>query len=370
MRIAFYAPLKWPGHAAPSGDRQIARQLLQGLRLRGHETSVAARLRTFDREGDAARQRRIGAIGERMAARLAGHYGATGAAPDLWFTYHVHHKAPDVIGPAVAQALRIPYVIAEASIAPKQRHGRWSVGYAQARASIEAADGIVHLNPVDVDQVDRVRKTTSATLMLAPFVDARAIGALADTVRRAGHVEALRLITVAMMRQDAKLASYRLLAQALARLDDVGWTLTVVGDGPARRDVEQCFAGFGTERVRFLGERAPAEIVTLLARSDLFVWPAIDEALGLALIEAQAAGVPVVAGASGGVASVVAHEVSGLLVPPGDVARFADAVRRLGNDGALRRRMSDAAVTYVRERHDTAVAASALDRFLQSMVAR
>ena len=48
---------------------------------------------------------------------------APAAAPELWFTYHLYHKAPDWLGPRIAGALGIPYVVAEASFAPKQAGG-------------------------------------------------------------------------------------------------------------------------------------------------------------------------------------------------------------------------------------------------------
>ena len=62
---------------------------------------------------------------------------------------------------------------------------------------------------------------------------------------------------------------------------------------------------------------------------DLYLWPAINEAYGMAFLEAQAAGLPVVAGRTGGVPAVVADGVTGLLTPIGDAAAFAGAVARL-----------------------------------------
>ena len=59
MKVAFYAPLKPPDHPVPSGDRQLARALLQALRAGGHETFVASRFRSYDGAGDAARQARL-----------------------------------------------------------------------------------------------------------------------------------------------------------------------------------------------------------------------------------------------------------------------------------------------------------------------
>ncbi len=71
------------------------------------------------------------------------------------------------------------------------------------------------------------------------------------------------------------------------------------------------------------------ELPALYAAADLYLWPAINEAYGMAFLEAQAAGLPVVAGRTGGVPAVVADGVTGVLTPIGDATSFADAVARL-----------------------------------------
>src|SRR5437660_10875531 len=109
-RIAFYAPLKPPDHPVPSGERRVARLLLDALRLAGHQPFVASRLRTYDGRGDPERQQRLAAIGRRGAERLLRCWRRDPEkAPELWLTYHLYYKAPDWLGPAVSKALGIPY---------------------------------------------------------------------------------------------------------------------------------------------------------------------------------------------------------------------------------------------------------------------
>src|SRR6266852_3354696 len=144
-----------------------------------------------------------------------------------------------------------------------------------------------------------------------------------------------------MMRHGDKLASYRVLGAALADLLDLPWSLDIVGDGPARAEVECALAPLGA-RIRYRGALDEGAVAAALAEADLFVWPAVNEAFGMALLEAQASGVAVVAGASGGVAGIVAAGETGLLVPPGHVASFAAAVRRLILDGEARAAMGTA----------------------------
>ena len=354
----------------PSGDRQIARSLLQALTAGGHETILASRLRTFDARGDSERQARLRSLGERLAQRVITGCRA-GHRPDVWFTYHVHHKAPDLLGPRVSEALRIPYVIAEASVAPRQRAGPWAEGYALAVAAIRAADMILSLNPDDVAEVRNARLAGAPSELLAPFIDAAAFVRDTQPTRREPSAEGtpVRLITIAMMRDGAKLASYRALAMALSRLDDVRWELRIVGDGPARAEVEAAFAMLDN-RVAFLGARPAVEVAALLGQSEIFVWPAIDEAIGMVFLEAQACGVPVVGGHSPGVAAVVGAGRTGFLAAPGDVDGFAAFMRRLICDRPLRLRMGSAACAYVRAHHDVLPAAARIDAILRRVVTR
>src|SRR5437899_11252323 len=150
MRIAFYAPLKPPDHAVPSGDRQIARLFVEALRQGGHQPVVASRLRSFDGAGDARHQARIAALGQRTAKRLVKRWRERPeTAPELWFTYHLYYKAPDWLGPAVSAALGIPYVVAEASHAAKREQGPWAIGHRAVEQALRRADAVIGLNSAD-----------------------------------------------------------------------------------------------------------------------------------------------------------------------------------------------------------------------------
>jgi glycosyltransferase involved in cell wall biosynthesis len=87
----------------------------------------------------------------------------------------------------------------------------------------------------------------------------------------------------------------------------------------------------------------------LLASFDVFAFPSLFEGLCLAVIEAQAAGVPVVATPVGGIRETVVDGETGLLVPPRDPAALAVAIRRLLDDPDLARRLADEARRRVRE---------------------
>lgn len=362
MRIAFYAPLKPPDHPVPSGDRRVAQLLFEALWRAGHEPMLASRLRSFEGEGDLQRQQRLAALGQSLAARALRRWQAAPAiAPELWFTYHVHHKAPDWLGPPLSAALAIPYVVVEASFAPKQARGRWVLGHRAAEQAIRQADAVIGINPADRACVLPLLVKPSRWVALKPFVDASRF-----RTRRVKHDRTRRLIVAAMMRSGDKLASYRILAEALAGLLDLDWVLEVIGDGTARAEVAAALAPLG-DRILWAGRLDEDAVATRLAAADLYVWPAVNEAFGMALLEAQASGLPVVAGASGGVAEVVAHETTGILTPPGDVAAFAAAVRRLIVDPSLRRRYGVAARHRVLAEHDLPPAAARLGAVIEAL---
>jgi glycosyltransferase involved in cell wall biosynthesis len=100
--------------------------------------------------------------------------------------------------------------------------------------------------------------------------------------------------------------------------------------------------------VRFAGFRA--DLRQFLGRADVLVHPALKEGLGICLLEAQAAGVPIVAARAGGIPEAVAEGDSALLVPPQDPAALASALGQLLGDEAQRTRMGAAGVSYVSEK--------------------
>jgi glycosyltransferase involved in cell wall biosynthesis len=370
--------MKAPDHPQPSGDRTMARLLMTALSRSGHTVEPACRLSSFDAAGDAARQRRIGVVGRKLAERLVLRWRRrpAGERPDLWFTYHLYHKAPDWLGPRVSDALGIPYVVAEASHAGKQAQGPWAHAHAAAADAISRADLILGLNAADTDGVRPLLTDPARLLALPVFIDTRpyaGTSAARDAHRRAlcerhGIVAGEPvLLTVAMMRAGDKLASYRLLGEALASLQGRRWPLLIAGDGPARPDVRQALAG-SADRIVWLGRVDETELPQVYASADLYVWPAIGEAWGMTLLEAQSAGLPVVAGRSGGIPDIVADGETGILVPASDARAFALAMAALLDDAPRRRMMGDAAQVRMRARHDIAIASRTMDAALQRLI--
>ncbi len=373
MRVLFHAPMKPPSHPVPSGDRTMARNLMAALAIAGHEVVLVSRFRTWD-GGSPTRQARLAELGEALARRAVRRFAS--ARADAWFTYHLHHKAPDHLGPTVAHALAIPYLVAEASHAAKRTHGPWAPGHAAAAHAIRAAARLITVNPVDEAGLRALAPEDDRHVRLLPFLDAAPYAAAAerrDAVRaalaRSHDLDPATpwIAVAAMMRTGDKLASYRHLARALATIAERRWLLLIAGNGPARTQVESAMAPLGA-RVHFMGALAPEALSDLLAASDLMAWPAVGEAYGMALLEAQAAGTPVVAGNEGGVPTIVTDGESGLLTPPGDEGAFAHAIAALLENPARRHTMGRMARARVATHHDLAAAGQTLDRILRDAV--
>lgn len=380
MRIAFYAPLKSPTHGTPSGDRRIAGLLMDALARAGHRVELASTFRSYDPGGDAPRQAALREQGIALGRRLAAQWrdGAAEARPDLWFTYHAYYKAPDWLGPGASAALGIPYVIAEASHAGKRAGGAWDVGHRGAMEAIRRADLLLCPTRDDVAGLCAVAASPGRIALLPPFLDPapfRAAAERRDACRKElARTHALEtsvpwIAVAAMMRPGDKLASYGALARSLGHVRDLAWRLLVAGDGPARAEVEAAFAAAIPERVAFLGTLSLNEVAAAYAAADLCVWPAVNEAYGMALLEAQAAGVPVVSCATRGVPDVVEHGTTGLLAPAGDERALAGLVRELLLDEGKRCRLSSAAVAFAAGERSIESAAIRLGQLLARFAA-
>jgi glycosyltransferase involved in cell wall biosynthesis len=129
-----------------------------------------------------------------------------------------------------------------------------------------------------------------------------------------------------------------LLAAALGQLPP-DCHLSIVGHGPAAEQVRAAFAGLP---VTFLGPLYGDDLAHAYASADMFALPSPSETLGLAVLEAMASGLPVVAVRAGGVPYLIAGGETGLLCAPEDAASLASALRQLMEHKVLRERMGAA----------------------------
>ncbi|OCO99211.1 MULTISPECIES: glycosyltransferase family 4 protein [unclassified Ensifer] len=363
MKIAFYAPLKSPDHPVPSGDRLMARQLMAALQADGHEVAVVSELRSFLAAPSADEFHQLEREADAEIARVRGTWQRDGA-PDLWFCYHPYYKAPDLLGPVLAAEFSMPYVTAEASYSMRRNEGVRAIAQRHVLTAIEQATVNICLTRRDRDGLLEAAPACRHA-MLAPFIDATPFVSTRDRSN-----DGCRMVAVAMMRSGDKMDSYRMLAKSLAFIADSPWVLTVVGDGPCREEVQQAFAALPSSRLQWLGEKKAAALPGILASGDLYVWPGCGEAYGLAYLEAQATGLPVLAQRTAGVPEVVRHGETGILTPEGDVGAYAAAMRDLIGDPVRRRQLGAAARRFVHEERSFPAAAQRLraifDEFLEA----
>ncbi len=358
MKIAFYCPMKSPNHPVPSGDRLMARLLMQAMQLAGYEVEVVSELRSFLRQPDGEEAEALARDAEQERQRISALWKSHGA-PDLWFCYHPYYKALDRLGPALCGSYAIPYVTAEASYSPKRNASGWAEIQATLLEDLSLASVNICFTHRDRDGL-RKANPAMRLQMLPPFLDTSLFEA------KTPAPQAGRMATVAMMRAGDKLSSYEALSAALARLPpNLDWTLDIIGDGPERERVQHLFQAIAPHRLVWHGEKTSQQIAELLSCASLYLWPGHGEAYGLAYLEAQAAGLPVIAERIAGVPEVVIDGKTGILTEPGEAQSYADAIEDLLTDREKRQTMAENARAFVIAERSLKRAASTLDRILQ-----
>ncbi len=253
---------------------------------------------------------------------------------------HVHHVPLYAAVERAARASGIPVLVTEharhtLSRSPRlQQVARRAVAQAAhfSVVSYDLARWFVAELGVDPQRIEVIHGGIDVT-RFTPGCDAAPLRALA-----AGAGTGPIVVSVGRL-VEAK--HQELLIDATARLADVGAILVLVGDGDRRQALERHAEGAGARgRVVFAGTRA--DIPSLLPGADVFALSSRREGLPVALMEAMAAGLPVVATAVGGVPELVVHGRTGLLVPPEDAGRLADALRQLLADRERARAMAAA----------------------------
>ncbi len=341
-RLAFYAPMKPPDHPTPSGDREMARNLIAGIAAGGAKVDLVSRLRLHDKRGDPARQAEIRQLAAAETDRLITALMGTGTR--AWVTYHNYYKAPDLIGPRVCDALDLPYVQIESTRAKSRLTGPWADFARAAETACDRADIIWYLTANDLITLDRHKTPTQKLVHLPPFLPMTTLPGAGT-----GHGP---MLCAGMMREGDKMASYTILAETLDHLQSPDWQLHIAGDGPARAEVERLMARHGA-RVTFLGALDRDALLRAYQAASVFVWPGVNEAFGMVYLEAEATGLPVVAQDRPGVRDVVYGDQPAPEAGPAALARRIDELLALPD---LRRVCGQTARDRIATRHLAGVA--------------
>jgi glycosyltransferase involved in cell wall biosynthesis len=247
---------------------------------------------------------------------------------------HLHsRRGADVLGGLAARRADIPCVLSRRVDNPE--HPLWvRCKYRLYDRVIGISEGIVAVlrsEGVPEEKLRVVRSIVEAGAWTQPAsrdafcaefgtrTDRLLVGVVAQLIERKGHAVLLEALRDLPQR---------------AHLDVVFF-----GQGPRREALERKIAELGLgDVVRFAGFRK--DLPRWMGALDLLVHPAYMEGLGVSLLQAAAAGVPIVASRAGGMPEAVRDGRNGLLVPPGDVAALRAALSTLTDDAPLRARLA------------------------------
>ncbi|HSP95879.1 MAG TPA: glycosyltransferase family 4 protein [Candidatus Dormibacteraeota bacterium] len=258
---------------------------------------------------------------------------------------HLHTGRAAWLGGLAARRAALPAIVTRRMDRPVRPGWRTRLIYERcSRRTAAIAPGIVE--QLVAGGVPRQRIVLIPSAVDPRRVQPRLSAAAVRAARGVGADEVVLLSIAALVRRKG----IDVLLEALAALARRGLRprLWVAGDGPERAALAAQGERHGVAaQVDWLGQRD--DVGDLLAAADVFVLPSRAEGLGVAALEAMAAGRPVVASAVGGLAESVIEGRSGLLVPPGDAVALGAALERLLHEPALRAALGGAGPARVGE---------------------
>lgn len=368
MKISFYMPFKPFGHKNPSGDLITGMELHDFLSENNHEVEIASTLRSrwlYLKPWNflnVARER------DRVTS-------AQKSSPaDIWLSYHTYYKAPDLLGPACSSRLSIPYVIFQGIYSTKRKRSlKTFPGFLLNRTALQAAQVVFTNKKTDELNLKRLLpeervKYISPGLIPDQFnFDLVARRALKEQ----WNVGERRVVmTTAMLRPGVKTTGVIKVIDSCAELRKRGHDLIliVIGDGVNRSIIEQQGREKLSDNILFLGKIPRHELYRYYSAADVFAFPGIEEALGMVYLEAQSAGLPVVAFNNWGAKEAVIQNETGLLSSAERPEAFTQDIETLIVDRHRRIKMRDAAKTHIRKNHDATTNYQAVNTKLLEVV--
>jgi glycosyltransferase involved in cell wall biosynthesis len=243
---------------------------------------------------------------------------------------HLHTKRAHALSLWLPRGAHSPkYVVTRRMDYPEKR--RWCTRHLYNRR----VDGVVAISRTILDLLVSAGVDSQRVRLIHSGIDARRFEVLPSESSSSQDVSVVGTVAALEERK-----GHRFLLEAAARLKQQGARVRyfLAGDGSLRAELKGMAQRLNlSDDVKFFGFNS--DIPVFLSTIDIFVLPSLHEGLGVAALEAMAAGKAVVASRVGGLAELVVDSVSGLLVSPGDAEGLASAIAKLIRDKSLAREM-------------------------------
>ena len=335
------------GGSSFGGAAKIILRLAQTVKAEGWQVDILTTNSVFQ---EAARQHDIGVVSlDAIRREIRPWWDLRGLVRlykflrrERYLVVHTHTSKAGFVGRLAAWLARVPVILHTAhGFAFHERSPRSTRTFycALERLASRWCDRIVSVNEfhrrwaleLGICGPNKISAIPNGIARQCPNLPASAV-----VLRRCLATPPTDLIVLTMGRlAPEKGLEYLIEAASLLRCSRPAFRFVLAGDGPLRAQLEELAESLGASRhVEFLGYRE--DIPDLLAASDLVVLPSMREGLSIALLEAMAAGKPIVTTEIGSNLAVVSQADTALLVPPGDPQALCDAILRCGCDPALR----------------------------------
>ena len=339
MKIGLVTPYVYP---VPGGVNEHVRYLYENLRLHGHDVRIISSSHGLQRasEGDVIR------LGKGFSVPMNGSVGTVTVSPryvglvdemldrERFDVLHFHEPFVPFLSLILLRRSR------SVNVATFHAYAGFSLSYEFGARMMQGHARLLH---------GRIAVSAAARHFIDRYFpgDYKVIpnGVDVDYYRKAVPIarwqDGTRNLLFVGRHEPRKGLLVLLKAFRILRKTGCPCRLLVVGSGPQEREARRYVMTRRVAGVEFLGRVSDAEKAQLFRTADVFVAPATGrESFGIVLLEAMAAGAPIVASDIHGYKGVLRRGEQGLLVPPGDPRELATAISRLVDDDTLRREMS------------------------------
>ena len=368
MNISFYMPFKPLGHNNPSGDLITGMELHHFLRGQNHSVEIPSTLRSRWLYHKPWQFIRVFFEQKRVLKSLRQK------RPDIWLSYHTYYKAPDLLGPYCCKMLNAPYTVFQGIYSTKRKRSLKTLpGFLLNKKALFAAQMVFTNKRTDEINLKRLlpeEKITYTPPSLTPSqfnFDLVSRRALKDQWSVGPNRRVV--MTTAMFRPGVKTEGILKVIDSCVELKKRGHDLLLilVGDGVNRTKLEvEGSKKLGAD-ILFLGKIPRHELYRYYSAADVFAFPGINESLGMVYLEAQSAGLPVVACNDWGAKEAVLHSRTGLLSQFSQPEQFTNDIELLLTNRDKRIDMRNEAKIHIRQNHDSAKNFQAVDTVLQQI---